>query len=158
MLGSKRSRPVLPNLSRKSLRSCKSWRPCLQSAHREAFSGFRLPRTPLTTPEERIALFMRLFRCRDDVFPKMWENQKKGTRGYSPACSAEWVRGICDKPRIRCSECQNRAFIPFDESVIRGHLEGSFTVGTYTIREAPKSLTVLCALLALSSVSLFRIS
>ncbi|MGD0662246.1 MAG: DEAD/DEAH box helicase family protein [Syntrophorhabdales bacterium] len=90
---------------------------------------------PLTTPEARIALFMRLFRCRDDVFPKMWESQKKGTKGYSPACSSEWVRGICDKPRIRCSECHNRSFTPFDETVVRGHLEGTFTVGTYTIRE-----------------------
>jgi hypothetical protein len=90
---------------------------------------------PLTTPEERIALFMRLFRCRSDVFPKMWESHKKGTRGYSPACSAEWVRGLCDKPRVKCSDCQNRAFIPFDESVIRNHIEGTITVGTYTIRD-----------------------
>ncbi|MGD0233091.1 MAG: DEAD/DEAH box helicase family protein [Syntrophorhabdales bacterium] len=97
--------------------------------------GVPATENPLTTPEERIALFMRLFRCRDDVFPKMWENQKKGTRGYSPACSAEWVRGVCDKPRIRCSDCRNRAFIPFDESVIRNHIEGSITVGTYTIRD-----------------------
>ncbi len=90
---------------------------------------------PLTTPEERIALFMRLFRCRDDVFPKMWESQKKGTRGYSPACGSEWIRGICGKPRTRCNECRNRNFTPFDETVIRGHLEGTFIVGTYTIRE-----------------------
>jgi superfamily II DNA or RNA helicase len=90
---------------------------------------------PLSSAEERIALFMRLFRCRDDVFPKLWENQKKGTTGYSPACGSEWVRGICDKPRTRCSECRNRNFTPFDETVIRGHLEGTFTVGTYAIRE-----------------------
>jgi hypothetical protein len=51
--------------------------------------GIPASENPLTTPEERISLFMRLFRCRDDVFPKMWENQNKGTRGYSPACSAE---------------------------------------------------------------------
>jgi hypothetical protein len=90
---------------------------------------------PLSTPEERLALFVRLFRCREDVFPKMWENQRKGTRGYSPACASEWVRGVCDKPRIKCSACQNRAFVPFDETIARGHLEGTFTVGTYTIRE-----------------------
>jgi superfamily II DNA or RNA helicase len=90
---------------------------------------------PLSTPEERIALFMRLFRCREDIFPKMWENQKKGTRGYSPACASEWVRGVCDKPRIKCSACPNRAFAPFDETTARGHLEGTFTVGSYTIRE-----------------------
>lgn len=97
--------------------------------------GVAASEKPLTTQEERIALFMRLFRCRDDVFPKMWENRKKGTRGYSPACKTEWVRGVCDKPRIKCSECETRSFIPFDESVIRGHLEGALTVGTYAIRD-----------------------
>ena len=97
--------------------------------------GVPASENPLTTPEERVALFMRLFRCRSDVFPKMWESQKKRTTGYSPACSAEWVRGVCDKPRVKCSDCQNRAFIPFDESVIRNHIEGTITVGTYTIRD-----------------------
>ena len=74
--------------------------------------GVSASEKPVTTQEERIALFMRLFRCRDDVFPKMWENQKKGTRGYSPACQSEWVRGICDKPRIKCSECREPRFHP----------------------------------------------
>jgi hypothetical protein len=45
------------------------------------FFGVSASEKPLTTSEERLALFIRLFRCRDDVFPKMWENQKKGTRG-----------------------------------------------------------------------------
>lgn len=90
---------------------------------------------PVTTQEERIALFMRLFRCREDIFPKMWENQKKGTKGFSPACQTEWVRGICDKPRIKCSECENRSFIPFEKSIVRSHIEGYITVGTYTIRD-----------------------
>jgi hypothetical protein len=66
----------------------------------------------------------------EDIFPKMWENQKKGTRGYSPACASEWVRGVCDKPRTKCSACPNRAFVPFDETIARGHLEGTFTVGS----------------------------
>jgi superfamily II DNA or RNA helicase len=99
------------------------------------FLGVSASEKPVTTQEERITLFMRLFRCRDDIFPKMWENQKKGTRGYSPACKTEWVRGICDKPRIKCSECENRSFIPFDESIIRSHIEGGITIGTYTIRD-----------------------
>jgi len=99
------------------------------------FLGVPVSEKQLTTPEDRIALFMRLFRCRDDVFPKMWENRNKGTRGYSPACKTEWVRGICDKPRIKCSECENRSFIPFDESIVRSHVEGGITIGTYTIRD-----------------------
>ena len=85
--------------------------------------------------EGRVALFLKLFRCRDDVFPKLWENRKRGTEGYSPACDAEWVRGVCGKPHVKCKECPNRSFISFDEPVILRHLQGAVTVGTYTIRE-----------------------
>jgi hypothetical protein len=99
------------------------------------FLGVLASEKPVTKPEERIALFMRLFCCRGDLFPKMWENRTKGILGYSPACKSEWVRDICGKPKIKCSECPNRAFIPFDESAIRDHLEGAITAGTYTIRE-----------------------
>jgi hypothetical protein len=52
---------------------------------------------PLKTSEERIALFTRLFRCREDVFAKLWENQSKGAKGYSPACQVEWVRGSLER-------------------------------------------------------------
>src|SRR5271157_3648298 len=97
--------------------------------------GTAVCESPPTTSEERIALFTRLFRCREDVFPKLWENRSKGTKGYSPACLNEWVPGVCEKPKIKCSDCRYKVFIPFDKNVIRGHLEGNFTVGTYTIRE-----------------------
>jgi superfamily II DNA or RNA helicase len=88
-----------------------------------------------STVDSRIALFCKLFRCRKDVFPIMWENAAKGTRGYSPACKNEWLRGVCNKPKIKCTNCLHRDFIPLDESVIRRHLEGKITIGTYTIRD-----------------------
>jgi len=90
---------------------------------------------PLTTSDERIALFTRLFRCRENVFPKLWENKQKGTKGYSPVCQEEWVPGICKKPNIKCNYCPNRKFVPLNESIIRSHLEGKITIGTYTLRE-----------------------
>jgi hypothetical protein len=31
--------------------------------------------------------------------------------GYAPACRNEWVRGICEKPRIKCTDCRNQAFV-----------------------------------------------
>ncbi len=40
-------------------------------------------------PVEKIKLFMSLFKGRDDVYAKRWENKKKGTAGYSPFCSNE---------------------------------------------------------------------
>ena len=47
---------------------------------------------------EKVTLFHTLFRGRDDVFPRRWENSRTGKVGYAPACRNEWVRGICEKP------------------------------------------------------------
>src|SRR5262245_57889164 len=41
---------------------------------------------------EKVALFRSLFRGRDDVFPRRWENPKAGKTGYAPVCNNEWVR------------------------------------------------------------------
>jgi len=90
--------------------------------------------TPLTSSEERLALFQKLFCCRTDVFPKLWQNSKTGAKGYSPACKNEWARDVCLKPKTKCADCLNRSFIPLDESVIRNHLEGAIIIGTYAIR------------------------
>jgi hypothetical protein len=64
------------------------------------------------TPQEKIDLFLKLFRCREDVYPKRWENTKTGKQGYSPVCDLEWVKPICQKPTIRCSDCQHQKFPP----------------------------------------------
>ena len=39
-------------------------------------------------------------------------------------CRNEWVRGICEKPRIKCSDCPNQAFVPVSDDVVRSHLQG----------------------------------
>jgi hypothetical protein len=87
---------------------------------------------------EKIALFRSLFRGREEVFPRRWENPKSGKSGYSPACRNEWVRGVCGKPQVKCGECPNQAFVSFGDDVIRSHLTGKaagnstdFTVGIY---------------------------
>jgi len=100
----------------------------------ERVYGSPATRSPLSTSDERIAFFHRLFCCREDVFPKLWVNKQTGKKGYSPACRDEWVKGICGKPVIKCGECTNRQFIRLDETVIRKHLEGTITAGTYAIR------------------------
>jgi hypothetical protein len=58
-----------------------------------------------STIEKKIALFRRLFRGRTDVFPIRWENRTTGRSGYAPACTNEWQRGICEKPKVKCSAC-----------------------------------------------------
>jgi ribosomal protein S27E len=73
---------------------------------------------------EKVALFRRLFGGRMDVFPARWENPKTGRSGYAPACTNEWVRGVCGKPQIKCGDCSNKAFIAVTADVIECHLRG----------------------------------
>lgn len=89
-------------------------------------------KTRLST-DEKIALFRRLFQGRTDVFPVRWESKTSGKSGYAPACSNEWRPGICEKPRIKCSECSNRALTALSDDVIYGHLSGRCTIGIYPL-------------------------
>ncbi|MBV8657843.1 MAG: DEAD/DEAH box helicase family protein [Burkholderiales bacterium] len=85
------------------------------------------------TPEQKLAIFQRLFRGRQDVYPVRWESAKTGKSGYSPACGNEWVLGVCEKPRIKCSECGNRQFLPVTDQTVYGHLTGRQTIGVYPL-------------------------
>src|SRR5712671_1059517 len=103
----------------------------------------------LSSPDEKIALFRSLFRGREDVYPRRFESRKTGKSGYAPACANEWVRGICEKPRIKCAECPHRRFLPVTDEVIRWHLSGRddagqpFVAGVY-----PMLLDETCFFLA----------
>ena len=87
----------------------------------------------------KIALFRSLFRGREDVYPRRFESRKTGKSGYAPACANEWVRGICEKPRIKCAECPHRRFLPVTDDVVRWHLSGCdadgqpFVAGVYPL-------------------------
>jgi superfamily II DNA or RNA helicase len=87
------------------------------------------------TPEEKADLFLSLFGARRSVYPKLWINSKTGQKGYSPACDNEWVRGICEKPRVKCAECRFQKFPPLDQKAVLAHLKGELVIGTYAIRE-----------------------
>lgn len=82
---------------------------------------------------ERVALFRRLFRGRNDVYPIRWESQKSGKSGYSPVCANEWILKVCEKPRISCADCSNRALVPLSDDVIFKHLTGKLTAGVYPL-------------------------
>src|SRR5580692_8656956 len=79
---------------------------------------------------EKIAVFRSVFRGREDVFPRRWDNPKTGKSGYSPACDNEWISGICGKPKIKCGECPNQAFPAISDAVISSHLRGKDIVST----------------------------
>jgi hypothetical protein len=101
-------------------------------------------RPPLITNQSsqsaKIGLFRSLFRGREDVYPRRFESRKTGKNGYQPVCRNEWVSGICEKPKIRCSNCNHREFLPVTDDVIANHLLGTdqrdqsrrdFTIGVY---------------------------
>ena len=82
-----------------------------------------------SSPDAKIALFRSLFRGRDDVYPRRFESRRTGKSGYAPACANEWVRGICEKPRIKCADCPHRRFLPVTDDVVRWHLSGRDDTG-----------------------------
>jgi hypothetical protein len=56
----------------------------------------------------------------EDVYARRFESRKTGKSGYAPACANEWVRGICEKPRVKCAACPHRRFLPVTDDVIAG--------------------------------------
>lgn len=79
----------------------------------------------------KIGLFLSLFKGRDDVYARRWESRIKGTSGYSPYCINEWERGLCAKPKVKCSACGHKAYAPFDEKAVEEHLRGNIVAGVY---------------------------
>ena len=83
-----------------------------------------------SSPAEKIKLFMSLFRGRNDVYAKRWQN-KKGRSGYSPVCLNEWVYGLCRKPKMKCTGCTNKKYSVVSPEVISKHLRGTDVFGIY---------------------------
>lgn len=108
-----------------------------------------MPVTNQSSPADKIALFRSLFRGREEVYALRFESVKTGRAGYSPVCGNEWVRGVCEKPRIKCADCAHQKWLPVTDEVIRRHLSGvdergrSFVAGVY-----PMLLDERCCFLA----------
>lgn len=102
----------------------------------------------LKTPEtndEKTNLFLSLFKGREDIYPKRWENNKSGKSGYSPACENEWTP-VCHKAtkKIKCSDCQFQKFYPLNGNAVASHLRGHSIIGTYAIREDDTCAFLAC--------------
>jgi len=87
--------------------------------------------TNASSPAEKVALFRALFRGREDVYARRWENSKTGKSGYSPCCAAEWVRGVCGKAsgKANCATCPTRQFRALDDVAVAAHLRGVDAAG-----------------------------
>jgi hypothetical protein len=103
-----------------------------EADHAASLPSVQFSKTPRKS-SEKVALFRQLFRGRIDVFPKRWVNTKKGTAGYAPACANEWVRGICNKPQVKCGDCPHQAFLPVTDQVILDHFLGRHVMGVYPL-------------------------
>jgi superfamily II DNA or RNA helicase len=93
---------------------------------------------------EKVRLFMSLFRGREDVYAKRWENKQKDKSGYSPSCLNEWKSGLCAKPKGTCAGCGHKAYASLDEHAIQNHLLGKVVAGIY-----PMLLDETCWFLAI---------
>lgn len=101
------------------------------------YSPISLPVIKLSL-DERVALFMSLFKGREDVFARRWFSKSTGKAGYQPVCVNEWRRGVCDKKTYKCAECPNRDFAQLTSQDVYRHLEGKDenccdVVGLYAI-------------------------
>lgn len=88
---------------------------------------FQLQNTAVTmqsSTQEKIALFRSLFFGREDVFARRWYSNTTGKSGYQPVCTNEWVEGLCDKKKYKCSACPNRKLLPLGDRDIFAHLAG----------------------------------
>lgn len=86
-----------------------------------------------STSDKKITLFMRLFRGREDLYPRRFESRKTGKSGYQPVCTNEWARGLCEKPKVKCGVCKNRQFLPVSREAVREHLMGVDASGRFFV-------------------------
>ncbi len=116
-----------------------------------AVHGIPIPQSPsddtlpIQTPEpaaveskedrarKRIELFRCLFRGREDVYARRWDNPD-GRSGYSPATLKDWKAINSSRPEDRKKVDQHtRKFLPLSNLVIENHLLGKETIGVYPL-------------------------
>lgn len=94
------------------------------------------------SPEQKVQLFQSYFIGNSTCYAVRWQN-RQGRSGYSLDCNNEWQPGLCNKPKVKCLECANQSFKPFDSKAVYSHLSGEFIVGLYPMDSDSK-----CSLLA----------
>jgi hypothetical protein len=67
----------------------------------------------------------------EDVYPVRWTS-KTGKSGYSPVCKND-RSPVCDKTRIKCSDCSHQAFEAISDDIYARHLNAKINriIGVY---------------------------
>lgn len=94
------------------------------------------PLTKASAPTDRIRFLLDLLHARRDVYAERFESRKTGKAGYQPVCANLWRRPLCQKPKVRCHECQHRILVPLSEEIVAQHLSGKVTLGIYPLLSA----------------------
>jgi len=98
--------------------------------------------------EEKIKLFMSLFRGREDIFARRWYSQNLKRSDYQPVCRNEWNTALCDKKKNKCKDCPNRVLLPLTGKDIEKHLTGSDLYGRDVVGIYPMLADETCYFLA----------
>lgn len=102
-----------------------------------------------SSTDDKVDLFMSLFRGRDDVYAKRWYSVKTEKSGYQPVCLNEWERGLCDKKIYKCNNCPNRKLAALNKNAIFTHLSGKSQTGTDVVGLYPMTTDECCYFLAI---------
>jgi hypothetical protein len=82
--------------------------------------------TSKSTPDDKVKLFRKLFRGREDVYAERWEG-RNGKAGYSPAYHRIWGASFRNGPE------KPKEYFPLTDQVIHDHLTGKLTAGIYPL-------------------------
>ena len=76
-----------------------------------------------SSPAEKVALIRSLFRGREDVYARRWENARTGESGYVPAVAGGWS-GARGGPKT---------YLQLTDAAIEEHLRGRESLGLYPL-------------------------
>ena len=77
-----------------------------------------------SAPEDKVAFYTSLFRCRTDIYAVRWVNSRDGRSGWVPAIEGRWRKGMnnADAP-----------YLPLTGRVVAEHLVGDKHIGLYPL-------------------------
>jgi superfamily II DNA or RNA helicase len=75
-------------------------------------------------PTAKVAFFRALFRARDDVYARRWDDRRSGRGGWMPSVQGGRLKGI---------PVSERRYLPLTDQVVHDHLAGTIDLGLYPV-------------------------